>query len=92
MNAPYQQSLPIYASLLPLFGLALAGVSIKKRASRATLLGVLLTVIVFSGFVFLAACGGGGGGGGTPKGTYSIQVTGTSGLDSKATTVSLTVQ
>jgi len=71
----------------------LVGASLKKRPIKNALLNIVLCGLMLSGVAFLAACGGGdGGNGGTPKGTFNVQVTGTSGLDSKSTTVSLTVQ
>jgi hypothetical protein len=53
--------------------------------------------MLFAGLVFQAACGGSnspGGGGGTPKGTYTITVTGTYAAGSlmHSTTTPLTVQ
>ena len=74
------------------FGSAL---SRKKK-----LLAVLLVCLVVSGLVFSVACGnngkstaGGGGTGGTPAGTYTVQVTGTSGnLQANANPLTLTVQ
>ena len=92
-TASPEGTLPLYASLFPIFGLALIGASLKKRPIKKALLNIVLCGLMLSGVAFLAACGGGdGGNGGTPKGTFNVQVTGTSGLDSKSTTVSLTVQ
>jgi hypothetical protein len=86
-----------YATLLPLFGMTLLGVSFGSR--RKKVLGVLLVFLMMSGLLFLAACGGssssGGGGGqpGTPPGNYTVTVTGTSGsLTPQTTTFTLTVQ
>jgi hypothetical protein len=60
---------------------------------------VVLGCLVFSGLIFLAACGGsssgrGGSGGqpGTPAGTYTITITATSESLTHAATVSLTVR
>ena len=69
--------------LIPLFGL-------RNRKLRRMLLGLsclgFLAVLVSAG---IAGCGGGTT---TPKGTYSIQVTGTAGSSTHTATFSLTVQ
>ncbi len=69
--------------LIPLFGA-------RNRKLRRMLLTLscfgLLAVVISSG---IAGCGGGPT---TPKGNYSIQVTGTSGSTSHSATFSLTVQ
>jgi hypothetical protein len=86
-----------YAMLLPIGGLALLGTGI--RSSKKKFWSFLLGFLVFSGLVFLVACGGssssGGGGGGhpgTPAGTYTVTVTGTAGSTAHSQTVSVVVQ
>jgi hypothetical protein len=88
-----------FAMLLPIGGLALLGTGITSRKKK--LLGFLLGCVLFSGLIFLSACGGsssGGGGGtghpGTPAGTYTVTVTGTgpAGALVHTSTLTFTVQ
>jgi hypothetical protein len=68
----------------------------SPQAKKRKLLGLVLYSSVFTGLIFLAACGGGGsdrgGGGGTPPGNYAITITGTAGSLQHSTTVTFTVQ
>lgn len=84
-----------YAMWLPIGGLALLGTGLTSR--RRKLLGLLLLGLVFTGLIFMAACGGtssGGGGGhpGTPAGTYTVTVTGTAGSLVQTAPVTVVVQ
>jgi hypothetical protein len=81
--------------LLPLCGLTLVGAKFRSRSRNP--LGWLLICLMFSGLVWLAACGGGssgstGGGGGTTAGSYTVTVTGTSGALVQTQTLAVTVQ
>lgn len=86
-----------YAMWLPVGGLALLGAGFTSRKKR--LLGFLLGCLLFSGLIFMAACGGSsssGGGGttvpGTPAGAYTVTVTGTSASLTHTAGLTLTVQ
>ncbi len=90
----------LYAMWLPVGGLTLLGAGFTSRKKKIWCL--LLGCLMFSGLVFMMACGGsssssgGGGGGGhpgTPAGTYTITVTATnSGSLTHTAPVSLIVQ
>jgi len=85
--------------LLPVFGLSLMGIRFSYAGSaRKKLFGFLLVGVVMTALFFLPACGGssssGGGGcsGCTPKGAYTVTVTGADGtLTHPANPVTLTV-
>ncbi|HLK31836.1 MAG TPA: S8 family serine peptidase [Terriglobales bacterium] len=81
----------VYAAWLPFSALGLIGMTIlglpsKRRRAAAVALALLCLGVM----VLLLGCGGGGYNG-TPKGTYTIVVTGTSGDVSKTTSFTLTV-
>jgi len=87
-----------YAMLLPVFGLSLMGIRFSYAGSyRKKLLGFLLLGVVISALFFLPACGGSssssGGGctGCTPKGTYTVTVTGTDGTLTHSVSPALTL-
>jgi hypothetical protein len=75
---------------IPLAGIFLLGTPKRRRC-------VLIGMFVLCCLVVLPSCGGssgggGGGGGGTPPGTYTVNVTATSGTLSHNTTFTLSVQ
>ena len=88
----------LYAMWLPIAGLALWGAGSASR--NKTLSNFVLGVLLFSGLIFLSACGGsstptmagGSGHAGTPAGVYDITVTAASGSLTHTATVSFTVQ
>lgn len=84
-----------YAVFLPgMFGMVLVGS--RKRSFRGMRMLGLIVVLGMS-TMWMASCGGSGSGGtisnpGTPKGTYTINVTGTSGSATATTSFQLIVQ
>jgi hypothetical protein len=86
-----------YALWLPLPGLVLVFGGLGRRSLRKKRLTMFMLALVLSLVSLQAACGGGGGGGGggnpgTPKGTYNVVVTATSGSLSHTVPITLTVQ
>jgi len=86
-----------FAMWLPIGALALLGTGFTS--SKKKLWAFLFGCLLFSGLIFLAACGGssssgGGGHPGTPAGHYTATVTGTgtTGSPTHPTTLTLTVQ
>jgi uncharacterized repeat protein (TIGR01451 family) len=91
------RSLPIYATLLPVGGLALFGLGVGRRKARlARWLGGLFTAVLLGLILFQAGCGSSNNSttvtGGTPAGTYPVTVTATSNLAIRTTVVTLVVQ
>jgi hypothetical protein len=86
-----------YAMLLPVFGLSLMGIRFSYAGSRRKkLLGFLLLGVVITALFFLPACGGSSSSGGgctgcTPKGTYTVTVTGTDGTLTHSVSPALTL-
>ena len=76
-------------------GLAFMGLGLRSDSTgkENKIIGLLLLCLMFSGFLFLPACGGGGGHG-TPPGTYTVTVKGTAGSSVVNATpaITLTVQ
>jgi hypothetical protein len=78
----FHYSRALYASWLPIPGLALMSLGLSSRGSRQKrLLGLLLLGMMLAGLIVLPDCGGSGGGdaggsNGTPAGSYTITITG----------------
>jgi len=90
-----------YALWLPLIGLVVTGIGFgsKQRGMRGKVTVAALTCLLFASLIFQVACGGGsstsgGGNPGTPRGAYTITVTGTYSTGSlvHTTPTTLTVQ
>jgi hypothetical protein len=81
--------------LLPgLFGIVFTFSSRKRSLCGMRLLGLI--VILGCSSLWLASCGGGSSGStsnpGTPKGSYTVSVTGTSGTSTATTSFQIVVQ
>jgi hypothetical protein len=87
---------PFYALLLPVSGLALAGIGFNRRQfGKRGILGGLLFLILMTLLLLQPACGGSSSSTtttGTPAGTYTVVITATSGTFSQTMPISLTVQ
>jgi hypothetical protein len=97
-GALVQPSNIFYAMLLPVFGVSFMGIRFSYAGSaRKKLLGFLLLSMVIAALFFLPACGssssssGGGCTGCTPKGTYTVTVTGTDGTLTHSVSPALTL-
>jgi len=83
---------------LVLPGMALMIPSKDKRGRRAKVLVMLMLAVGIATVLAMAACGGGGGSStpppspGTPKGTYTVTISATSGSVTHSTNVTLVVQ
>ena len=86
----------LYASWLPVAGLAFLGLGIGSRFSRRRrVLGGALFLALMTLLLLLPACGGHSSSStttGTPAGTYTINVSATSGSFSQTTPITLVVQ
>ena len=98
MFAPRGGRRAAFATWLLFPALAFVGiVPIGLRSKRRRLAGLLLSMALSGVIALQSACGGGnssGGGqsGGTPAGTYTVNITATSGSLSHPTSVTITVQ
>jgi uncharacterized repeat protein (TIGR01451 family) len=89
-------TVPFYASLLPVSGLALLGVGLggKRSRQRRWLMGLLLGGL-FAFVLYLPGCGSSSSTTtttGTPAGTYAVTINAASGTATRSTVVALVVQ
>ncbi len=85
----------LLASLLPITGLAFLGLGIGSRLKRRRFLGGVLLLTLMTLVLLQPACGGHSSTTtttGTPAGTYTINVSATSGSFSQTTPITLVVQ
>lgn len=84
-----------YAVWLPMTGLGLIGMAVTTMpGTRRRASAIVLTLLVVGVLMLVVGCGGSSHppvDNGTPKGTYTVTVTGTSGNLTQTTTFSLTV-
>jgi hypothetical protein len=92
----WQRGGALYATLLPISGLALLGAGASRKRLRKRYWLSVLALGLFFGLVLLeASCGGSSKTTtttGTPAGTYTVVVNATSGSISRSTAIQLTVQ
>jgi len=85
---------PLYATLLPVSGLALLGMGLRGKRQRRWLIGLLLAGF-FALILFLQGCSSSSTvttTTGTPAGTYTVTVDAVSGNATRSTVVTLVVQ
>jgi uncharacterized repeat protein (TIGR01451 family) len=92
----WQRGGALYATLLPISGLALLGVGASRKKLRKRYWPSVLALGLFFGLVLLqASCGGSSKTTtttGTPAGTYTVVVNATSGSITRSTAIQITVQ
>ena len=98
LASPFGSSGLLYAIWMPIFGAAFAGACLCSRQRFQRKLDFLLCCMLLAGLLFQAACGGSSTSGrsagisGTPKGQYTITLTGVAGSTQHSAGVTLTVQ
>ncbi len=95
LRRPFDRNMRIfYAALLPgVLGIVFTAGPRRRSSGAIRMLGLILVLGLST--LWTASCGGSGGGiknPGTPKGNYTVTVTGTSGSDSSSATFQLVVQ
>jgi hypothetical protein len=88
--APSVVSPPKFAEFDGSFGI-IACVVLLGVSRRAPYRGVSLSLFTLALLMFATSCGGSGSGG-TPKGSYTVKVTGTDGSQGHTTAVSVSVE